>query len=73
MTGCRFAGLIAILMSVSASVADELTPELSVKEIMNSIVTPATNTIWELISWKPNRSGRKWAGRRWRWSARPTC
>ncbi len=46
MTGCRFAGLIAILMSVSASVADELTPELSVKEIMNSIVTPATNTIW---------------------------
>ena len=46
MAGCRFAGLIAILMSVSASVADELTPELSVKEIMNSIVTPATNTIW---------------------------
>ena len=46
MTGCRSAGLIAILMSVSASVADELTPELSVKEIMNSIVTPATNTIW---------------------------
>ncbi len=46
MTGCRFAGLIAILMSVSASVADELKPELSVKEIMNSIVTPATNTIW---------------------------
>ena len=46
MTGCRFAGLIAILMSVSASVADELMPELSVKEIMNSIVTPATNTIW---------------------------
>ena len=46
MTGCRFAGLIAILMSVSASVADELAPELSVKEIMNSIVTPATNTIW---------------------------
>ena len=46
MTGCRFAGLIAILISVSASVADELTPELSVKEIMNSIVTPATNTIW---------------------------
>ena len=46
MTGCRFAGLIAILMSISASVADELTPELSVKEIMNSIVTPATNTIW---------------------------
>ncbi len=46
MAGCRFAGLIAILMSVSASVADELKPELSVKEIMNSIVTPATNTIW---------------------------
>ena len=46
MTGCRFAGLIAILMSVPASVADELTPELSVKEIMNSIVTPATNIIW---------------------------
>ena len=46
MTGYRFAGLIAILMSVSASVADELEPELSVKEIMNSIVTPATNTIW---------------------------
>ena len=46
MTGCRFAGLIAILMSVSAGMADELTPELSVKEIMNSIVTPATNTIW---------------------------
>jgi len=46
MTGCRFAGLIAISMSVSASVADEVSPELSVKEIMNSIVTPATNTIW---------------------------
>lgn len=46
MTGCRFAGLIAILTSVFASVADELTPELSVKEIMNSIVTPATNIIW---------------------------
>ncbi|MEC7892958.1 MAG: hypothetical protein VXZ29_00805 [Pseudomonadota bacterium] len=46
MTGCRFAGLIAILMSVPACVAAELTPELSVKEIMNSIVTPATNTIW---------------------------
>ena len=46
MTGCRFAGLIAMLMSVSAGMADELTPELSVKEIMNSIVTPATNTIW---------------------------
>ena len=26
--------------------ADELAPELSVKEVMNSIVTPATNTIW---------------------------
>ena len=46
MTGCRFAGLIAISMSVSASVADEVSPELSVKEIMNSIVTPATDTIW---------------------------
>ena len=46
MAGCRFAGLIAIIMSVSASVADELKSELSVKEIMNSIVTPATNTIW---------------------------
>ena len=46
MPSCRFAGLIAILMSVSLSVADGLTPELSVKEIMNSIVTPATNTIW---------------------------
>lgn len=46
MPGCRFAVLIAILMSVSSSVADELAPELSVKEIMNSIVTPATNTIW---------------------------
>ena len=46
MAGCRFTGLIAILMSVSASMADELKPELSVKEIMNSIVTPATNTIW---------------------------
>ena len=46
MTVCRFVGSIAILMSVSAGFADELTPELSVKEIMNSIVTPATNTIW---------------------------
>jgi len=46
MTACRFAGSFAILMSVSAGLADELTPELSVKEIMNSIVTPATNTIW---------------------------
>ena len=46
MTACRFAGSIAILMSVSAGLADELAPELSVKEIMNSIVTPATNTIW---------------------------
>ena len=46
MAGCRFAGLIAILMSVSASVADELKSELSIKEIMNSLVTPATNTIW---------------------------
>jgi len=46
MTACRFVGSIAILMSVSAGFADELTPELSVKEIMNSIVTPATNTIW---------------------------
>ena len=46
MTACRFAGSIAILMSVSAGLADELTPELSVKEIMNSILTPATNTIW---------------------------
>ena len=46
MTACRFAGLIAILMSVSAGLADELAPELSVKEVMNSIVTPATNTIW---------------------------
>ena len=33
-------------MSVSAGLADELAPELSVKEVMNSIVTPATNTIW---------------------------
>ena len=46
MTACRFAGSIAILMSVSAGLADELAPELSVKEVMNSIVTPATNTIW---------------------------
>jgi len=46
MTACRFAGSFAILVSVSAGLADELTPELSVKEIMNSIVTPATNTIW---------------------------
>jgi hypothetical protein len=46
MTVCRFVGSIAILMSVSTGFADELTPELSVKEIMNSIVTPATNTIW---------------------------
>jgi len=46
MTVCRFVGSIAILMSVSAGFADELTPELSVKEIMNSILTPATNTIW---------------------------
>jgi len=46
MTVCRFVGSIAILMLVSAGFADELTPELSVKEIMNSIVTPATNTIW---------------------------
>lgn len=46
MTACRFVGSISILMSVSAGLADELTPELSVKEIMNSIVTPATNTIW---------------------------
>ena len=46
MTACRFAGSFAILMSVSAGLADELAPELSVKEIMNSIVTPATNTIW---------------------------
>ena len=46
MTVCRFVGSIAILMSVSAGFADELTPELSVKAIMNSIVTPATNTIW---------------------------
>lgn len=46
MTVCRFVGSISILMSVSAGFADELTPELSVKEIMNSIVTPATNTIW---------------------------
>lgn len=46
MTACRFAVSLAILMSVSAGLADELTPELSVKEIMNSIVTPATNTIW---------------------------
>ena len=46
MTACRFAGSIAILMSVSAGLADELTPELPVKEIMNSILTPATNTIW---------------------------
>ena len=46
MTACRFAGSFAILMSVSAGLADELTPELSIKEIMNSIVTPATNTIW---------------------------
>ena len=46
MTVCRFVGSIAILMSVSAGFADELTPELSVKEIMNSIVTPATNPIW---------------------------
>lgn len=46
MTACRLAGSIAILMSVSAGLADELAPELSVKEVMNSIVTPATNTIW---------------------------
>lgn len=46
MTACRFAGSIAMLMSVSAGLADELAPELSVKEVMNSIVTPATNTIW---------------------------
>ena len=46
MTACRFAGSIAILKSVSAGLADELAPELSVKEIMNNIVTPATNTIW---------------------------
>ena len=46
MTVCRFVGSIAILMSVSAGLADELAPELSVKEVMNSIVTPATNTIW---------------------------
>ncbi|MGB0322129.1 MAG: hypothetical protein ACPGAF_07380 [Pseudohongiellaceae bacterium] len=46
MTVCRFVGSIAILMSVSTGFADELTPELSVKEIMNSILTPATNTIW---------------------------
>ena len=46
MTACRFAGSIAILMSVSAGLADELAPGLSVKEVMNSIVTPATNTIW---------------------------
>lgn len=46
MTACSFAGSIAILMSVSAGLADELAPELPVKEVMNSIVTPATNTIW---------------------------
>ncbi|MEC7079769.1 MAG: hypothetical protein VXX10_05645 [Pseudomonadota bacterium] len=46
MTACRFAGSFAILMSVSAGLADDLSPELSVKEVMNSIVTPATNTIW---------------------------
>ena len=46
MTAGRVACSIAILMSVSAGLADELAPELSVKEVMNSIVTPATNTIW---------------------------
>ena len=35
-----------MLVSIPASVADELKSKLSVKEIMNNIVTPATNTIW---------------------------
>ena len=45
MTACRFAGSFAIQCRFPRD-WDELAPELSVKEIMNSIVTPATNTIW---------------------------
>ena len=35
-----------MLVLIPARAADEHSPKLSVKEIMNNIVTPATNTIW---------------------------
>ena len=40
--------------------AAELKPELSVKEIMNGIITPATNTIWGAYQLETDARGQKW-------------
>ena len=42
----RLSTITVTLISISVGVADDLAPELSVQEIMNGILTPATNTIW---------------------------
>ena len=43
-----FVGLLALLLTVPAhtQTGDESQPLLTVKEIMNAIITPATTTIW---------------------------
>lgn len=39
------AGSFGLLLLVNSALA-QITPELTVKEIMNALITPTTNTIW---------------------------
>jgi hypothetical protein len=46
MTSTRTCLLMLVGFVLTVSQAAELEPELQVKQLMNGIITPATNTIW---------------------------
>jgi len=46
MTNTRTCLLMLVGFVLTVSQAAELEPELQVKQLMNGIITPATNTIW---------------------------
>jgi cytochrome c556 len=46
MMGARTCLLMLVGFVLTVSQAAELEPELRVKQLMNGIITPATNTIW---------------------------
>ena len=46
MMGARTCLLMLVGFVLTVSKAAELEPELRVKQLMNGIITPATNTIW---------------------------